>query len=374
MNKKINIIIILILIIIGAGLFFSLYDFSNDQTVIIKEKEELTEFVSDEFNYSLEYPIDWWHNRVPLENLGNDPLSSVIMLSLDEFGVGDYSDYKHPYSKDKTMLNFNVMVYSVGVDSTIDDAMSELGMNDMSNTVETINDNKFIVKVRDDSNHEMEAARMYIKNYYIQNDSYFYEISFAALNKTVLDENITIIDSTLNSIEFNNTNLQSTISEDWKTVSSNIYGYEISFPEGWYWSQGNKKHDPSTDVPVIDILISPDQCYFTSDCMTSSEILVRLEVSNMVCNTSQECADYLDYLPGCRTYSDRQLITIDGFEATQQFEYPGEGCATEQSYTSSIFWKRDNNTFHLTGSNINQEDFSKYADVFEQIGQSIKFK
>ena len=191
------------------------------------------------------------------------------------------------------------------------------------------------------------------------------------------DTNITIDNNKNINIDSSgtiNTNIQSAIPEDWKTISSNIYGYEISFPEGWYWVQGNEKHDSSTDVPVIDISISPGQCYFNGDCIASSEILVRLEVSNMLCNTSQECANYLDYLPGCRTYSDRQPITIDGYEATRQFEYPGEGCATEQSYTTSIFWKKDNSTFRLTGANINQEDFSKYADIFEQISQSIKFK
>ncbi|MDP2685503.1 MAG: hypothetical protein Q8P20_10835 [bacterium] len=216
------------------------------------------------------------------------------------------------------------------------------------------------------------------RTFYFISDDYIIEISSADVSKEELYEiadsfNWTSSDINTNLNSSQNINTISAIPEDWQTVSSNIYAYEISFPEGWYWELGNERHNSSTDVPATDILISPDQCYFTGDCVLSSEILVRLEVSNMVCDTSQECADYLDFLPGCITYSDRILLTIDNYEATQQFEYPEEDCATENFFGANIFWKKGNDTFRLIGETITQEVFEKYSDVFQQISQSINF-
>lgn len=161
--------------------------------------------------------------------------------------------------------------------------------------------------------------------------------------------------------------------EKWTTVSSNIYDYQISIPEAWHWIVGNEKHNSNTDVPVTDISASPNQCYFNGNCITSSDILVTVQVSNMVCDSSDECANYLDYQPGCAVYSDRKNIKVDGYDATMQFEYPGEGCATESYYSAVVYLKKGDDTYKISGSTLSKEDFEDYSDVFNQIIKTIKY-
>ncbi len=202
------------------------------------------------------------------------------------------------------------------------------------------------------------------------------------LNNT--DSNVSIIENinSNSSINFNNNNVNiddnvivnNKVPEEWQTVSSDVYDYQISFPEEWYVSKGNEKHNSNTDVPVTDISASPNQCYFNGNCITSSDLLVTVQVSNMVCDTSIECANYLDFLPGCAVYSDRQEITVDGHDAAMQYEYPEDGCATDQFYSNNVFIKKGDDTYKISGSTLSKEDFENYSDIFDQIIKTLKFE
>ena len=202
MDKKLLMIItVIVIFLVGIALFFSINNFSKEDIQKNDINEEFVKFVSDEFNFSLGCPTNWWHNNVPAENLGNDPLSSVILLSLDLFGYGEKIKYSQPFFKNDTHWGFSVSVYNVAKGYTIEDAKTELGLYDARNVSEIINNYNAIVKIRDDSNHEIESVRMFVKDYYIQDKNNFYKISFVGLNKSVLDKNSAVINNILNSFQ-----------------------------------------------------------------------------------------------------------------------------------------------------------------------------
>ncbi|MBU0597634.1 hypothetical protein KKF61_01405, partial [Patescibacteria group bacterium] len=189
--------LVVIIILIGAGIFVVINDLNIKQVKVNEVYDDYVKFVSTEFGYSLEYPSSWWHNSVPTENLENAPSSAVNLLSMDEFGMGNYQDYKHPYLKDIMMLNFSILVYGSANGYTMEKTKEALGLNSLDNIYEKIGDYDTIIKIRDDSNHEVESARMYSKSYYIQNENNIYDISFAALNKFNIEQNSKIINNIL---------------------------------------------------------------------------------------------------------------------------------------------------------------------------------
>jgi len=237
MNKRTVLLslLIVVVIIVGAYIVVVINNSDNGSSKVANVNENTnTKFESSEFGYSLEYPADWWHNTVPLKNLTNAPLSAIHYLSLEEFGIGNAEDYKHPFSNDFVMLSCGVSVYSPWDGYTVGDVKNELSLNNHDYSHETIGNYDAIVKVLDDSNHEIESVRMFVKDYYIQKGNVFYEISFAALNKAILDQNSYYIDNILNSFQIGD-NVNQEVQENKQVQITSVFPEVIEFeiPSDW---------------------------------------------------------------------------------------------------------------------------------------------
>lgn len=158
-------------------------------------------YQNDEYNFSLSYPCGWRHNSV--DTSVNSPYFPFISMALEEFGSDDVEQAKTPFTENDQGIHVSIEAYEVPQEYSSEDVKNELGYTD-SNIGVNIYEGAFgnydaLVKVRDDTNHEIESARKYRQSFLIQNSNIWYEINITARRESVIEENSTQINNLINS-------------------------------------------------------------------------------------------------------------------------------------------------------------------------------
>ena len=163
----------------------------------------MTTYQNDEYNFTLSYPSGWRHYSVDTSNAS--PYFPFVSMALEEFGSDNIKQLRTPFTENDQRIHVSIEVYEISEEYSSEDLKSELGYTD-TNTRASIYEGMFgdysaLVKIIDDTNHEIESARMFRQSYLIQKNNLWYKINVTARRESVLNENSTLIKQIENSFK-----------------------------------------------------------------------------------------------------------------------------------------------------------------------------
>ena len=163
----------------------------------------MTTYQNDEYNFILSYPSGWRHNSVDTSDAASGPYFPFVSMVLEEFGSDDIEQSKTPFTENDQRIHVSIEVYEIPEEYSSEGLKSELGYTD-TNTRASISEGTFgdysaLVMVIDDTNHEIESARMFRQSYLIQKNNLWYKVNVTARRESVLNENSTLIKQIENS-------------------------------------------------------------------------------------------------------------------------------------------------------------------------------
>ncbi|MFA6098047.1 MAG: hypothetical protein WCV50_04580 [Patescibacteria group bacterium] len=209
---KIKYLLILVAVVIVSAALYVFVILPNNEDGATDDSQangnsnsslSMTTYQNDEYRFTLSYPSGWRHNSVDTSDAASGPYFPFVSMALEEFGSDDVKQSKIPFTENDQRIHFGIEVYEIPEEYSSEGLKSELGYTN-TNTRANIYKGMFgnyraLVMVIDDTNHEIESARMFSQSYLIQKNSLWYKVSVTARRESVINENSTLIKQIENS-------------------------------------------------------------------------------------------------------------------------------------------------------------------------------
>jgi len=199
-KNYLQILIVFAAITALAGIFVFLNQGSNKNNANTAPATEWQTYQSDEHGFSIRYPKSWYHYSIAKESLTMPILDTGVWpQALEEFGSGDKEISNQPFYPDSERIDFSINVLERTGDYTDTEIINNLGFGEDKVSTTNINNQKVLYYIQDDTQNEIDTARMYSKKVLIPTSNFFYEISISVRDLEVYQKNQALIDDILNS-------------------------------------------------------------------------------------------------------------------------------------------------------------------------------
>lgn len=332
-------------------------------------------YVNDEFGYKIAFPKTWSTRDVrgeyfpytiePGTEIGIENAFSVSSNSEKDFGSPAVSEAE---------INFSVDVYEKRNETLSEQEIKNIFNLSEVNT-ETFNNLEFYISVDNYTSTDVEVAKIYIKNYFVFNEGYLYNISFYNKSEQGLVAQLSQIEEILATFDFVDIEKDTAgLLDGFKYYNNPEKNYTIQYPENYYLSavdymENTIKYGSSAASVTFYPKESRNQnfSYFSVD-IESFTIDSRLNAEEMVeLSSSSEC--YASLTP--------QKVILDTL-AGVYYEYDSLDCyeGTESYYTRAYFLKniKDENAFNISITAQDEDIFNENINVAEKMLETFELR